>query len=84
MAKPKKKNRVKENQKKKFYGKEERNKMCKRLKLKEVSLGWERQKGAERRQDKRGKGQSEPRKKKSAFWGKRSKTGEGTALNLKN
>lgn len=71
MAKPKKKNnRVKENQKKKFYGKEERNKMCKRLKLKEVSLGWERQKGAERRQDKRGKGQSEPRKKKSAFWEK--------------
>lgn len=44
--------------------------MCRRLKLKEVNLGWERQKGAERRQEKRRKGQRESRKKKSAFWEK--------------
>lgn len=44
--------------------------MCRRLKLKEVDLGWEREKRVERRQDKRRKGQSESRKKKSAFWEK--------------
>lgn len=43
--------------------------MCRRLKVKEVNLGWEREKGAERRQDKRRKDQSESRKNK-AFWEK--------------